>query len=166
MSERKNYCYQSRFLHQGELLIFEVVALHPRQGQEIQLPSSWHFRSAYANTSKYPTCLPFLTHHTDLLPRGKLGLLVFPSQKVLPSNQPHSPFRLMTRFYSAAKASKASFGDDGYVSRLPLRETFPVFVFWVCAAAPLMLTSSGRYLYTRIAVVGSVLGIVWMSVRR
>lgn len=74
--------------------------------------------------------------------------------------------KLLKGFYNGEDASqRGRFGPDGRLHRLGLRSTLPAFVVFAALNAPFFLTEAGRGVYWRLAIVGTIVSWVWVSVR-
>ncbi|XP_034040513.1 1-acyl-sn-glycerol-3-phosphate acyltransferase epsilon [Thalassophryne amazonica] len=73
--------------------------------------------------------------------------------------------RLLTNFYGSEDADKiCSFPGEGLQSPLFLSKTFPSVVILGGLTLPLLLTSTGRKLYMRTWICGTLLGWLWVNV--
>lgn len=73
--------------------------------------------------------------------------------------------RLLTNFYESEDANKlCKFSGEGKVSALSLCKTLPSVAVLGGLALPLLLTESGRSVYVRTWVYGTLLGWLWVNV--
>lgn len=73
--------------------------------------------------------------------------------------------RLLTNFYESEDANKlCKFSGEGKVSALSLCKTLPSVAVLGGLALPLLLTESGRRVYVRTWVYGTLLGWLWVNV--
>ncbi|XP_064642316.1 1-acyl-sn-glycerol-3-phosphate acyltransferase epsilon-like [Lineus longissimus] len=73
--------------------------------------------------------------------------------------------QLLKRFYSDDPAVSGTLDDKGVVSPLPLKNTLPALLFWTSYTSLLLATSSGRSLYWRISVFGTLSLLGLMAIR-
>lgn len=75
-------------------------------------------------------------------------------------------FRLLTTFYESEKPNeKCTFPGESRKSPLSLRKTLPSLLVLSGLTLPMLLTESGRKLYVKTWLYGTLLGWLWVHIR-
>ena len=78
-------------------------------------------------------------------------------------------FRLLQRFYSREEGTSSpngTFGKDGRCYPLSIFSTLPAFAFFLGLNAPFIFTQTGRAVYWRLALAGTIVSWAWVTIRR
>ena len=73
--------------------------------------------------------------------------------------------RLLANFYSKDHEDRGTLGPNGVISKLPMYQTFPSAMFFIALGTIVLGTTEGRSAYWKVAVLGTLTGWVWMTVR-
>ena len=72
---------------------------------------------------------------------------------------------MVARFYSGDPEVGGRLGEGGVTHRLGLAQTLPALLTFTVLNGALLATPEGRGVYWKVAVVGTLFGWVWMSLR-
>ncbi|KAG8512575.1 1-acyl-sn-glycerol-3-phosphate acyltransferase epsilon [Galemys pyrenaicus] len=108
---------------------------------------------------------PKIHIHVDRIDKGDV-----PEERVSMRRWLHERFeikdRLLIEFYDSADPERRSrFPGKSVTSRLSLRKTLPSLLVLGGLTAGMLMTESGRRLYVRTWVFGSLVGCLWVSIK-